>query len=583
MQTRSRSLPLWLLAPLWLGVAPGCLAPENSPLFEVDWPAATREAVADSTAHAQKQPELPRFSANQTLGVSPPASYTADGELTLSLGRALLMTLAANRELAVSASSPAIAIALEQVRRGEFDPEAFGSLQFGQSSVTETSRATGEGFTVEGDDIRTVAGLRQFLPTGTEIELSVDQRRTSSDRAPEQQDARVGLSLTQQLLQGAGSAANLVQLRQAGLDIAASQHELRGFTSRVIADAERAWWLYRLAEQRLALFERALAVANRQTEVARRRIAVQVLAEAAGAAAEAEAALRRQDLIDARSLAETRRLRLLRVLGGPSGNLSPGSAADASVAERDWLTQAVTTRGDGEEGRFDSTDRGPDPDPVNDLETRVDLSVQLRPELAEARIRLEQDRLETVLTRNGILPRLEVFLELGKAGFDDTFVGSFEDLDSESFDLSTGFRFVAPLGNDTARGRDLAASASRAQSAAAVSNLTQLVRLEVREAAVELERARQQISASRATLAFQKQVAAGEQQRFEAGEATSLDAALAARDLVAAEVAVLTSRIEYRLALIDLHLAEGSLLARRGIAIDPGHEGTPFSAGVQPR
>ena len=546
---------MWLLGAC--GSVAGCLAPERSPLFGVDWPEATREAVARSAEDAAAELPVVGFVAAE----APPAGVDADGTLRLTLGRTLLMTLAANRELAVSGQSPAIAAALERVQRGVFDPEAFADFTYQERSTSETSRATGERFTVDGDDLRTVAGLRQLFPTGTEVELSVEQQRSSSDRAPEQQDARLGFTVTQQLLRGFGSGVGLVRLRQAGLDVEASRHELRGFVERLLADAERGWWLYRLAEQRLELFERAVDLAEQQSEAARRRIAAGALAANAGAAAEAEAALRRQDLIDARSLRETRRLTLLRILGGPTGDLaSPaGEAADA-----DWLTRPVATEAPGEDAL------GVDPEPIDDLEDRVALATRLRPELLESRVRLEQDRLETVLTRNGLLPRLEVFLDLGKAGFDDTFAGSFDDLDSESYDLATGFRFVAPLGNDRAEGFDRAASATRAQSAAAVENLTQLVRLEVRRSAVELERARQQIAASRATLRFQRSVADGERQRFEAGEATSLDAALAARDLLAAEVAVLTSRTEHRLALIDLQLAEGSLLERRGISVDGG-------------
>ena len=536
---------------------PGCLAPERSELFGVDWPEAAREAVA---ANAEDTPEAAPAvgftSEGGPVGGRPPA----DGTLRLTLGRSLLLALSSNRELAVASASPAIAAALELQRRGDFDPEVFADLRYGRRSTTETSRAVGNRFTVDGDDLNAVAGLRQSLPTGTGVELRVEQQRTSSDRAPEQQDARVGVSVTQQLLAGAGSAANLVRLRQAELEVVASGHELRGFTAELLAGAERAWWLYRLAEQRMQLFERALAVAEREEAAALGRVDAGVLAPTAAAAAEAEAALRRQDLIDARSLAEVRRLNLLRLLGGPTGGLD----AAADDAERDWLGRPLETLATDAEAFAEAN---PDPLPVTDLEQRVELAGRLRPELLEARVRLDQDRLETVLTRNGLLPRLEVFLDLDKLGFDDTFRASFEDLDSDSFVLNSGFRFVAPLGNDAAEGLDLRAGAERARAAAAVKNLEQLVRLEVRLAAVEVERSRQQIAASRATLSFQRAVAEAERRRFEAGEATGLDAALAARDLLAAEVAVLTSRTEHRLALIELHLAEGSLLERRGIGV----------------
>jgi len=98
-----------------------------------------------------------------------------------------------------------------------------------------------------------------------------------------------------------------------------------------------------------------------------------------------------------------------------------------------------------------------------------------------------------------------------------------------------------------------------------------VLRQEVRRAEVELERARQQIAASAATRRLQEQALEAEQQRFDVGSSTALLVAQVQRDLLAARIAEVEAVVNYRIARVRLYVAEGSLLARRGIRV-PGAE-----------
>src|SRR5690606_20320470 len=114
-----------------------------------------------------------------------------------------------------------------------------------------------------------------------------------------------------------------------------------------------------------------------------------------------------------------------------------------------------------------------------------------------------------------------------------------------------------------------AAVATRQQAVGAIENLRQLIHLDVRLAAVELERARQLITASATTRRLQEATLAAEQERFDVGASTTLLVAQAQRDLLEAEITEVEAIVAYRLALIDLYRAEGSLLERRGVTIEP--------------
>ena len=521
---------------VWLLPAVGCSPPDRWSVLQVDFQRRLAEdAFQPADILDEYQPRLTR----------PPAfePEISQGTIDLSVEQVAMLALQSNQELRVRRLNPLITGTFEQIERGVFDPELFAEFEYFREKANEVSRSTREQFRVKGDETTAVAGVRQQLPTGTEVEAQVSQERTISNRAPEQQTARVGLTVTQSLLRGLGPAVNLASVRQAELDTVAGVYELRGFVEALLADAEIAYWNYILAKEEIAIFERSLAVAKQQRDEVELRIEVGVLPEIEAAAARAEYALREQALIDARSVLEERRLRLLRLV-------SPDA-----------------------EGRLDlrinaRSEPRIEPEPITDLADRLRLSEQSRPDLNEARVRLRQNRLETVVTRNGLLPRLELFIDLGRTGYADTFSDSFRRLDEGTYDFTAGIRLSHYLGNRAAKARELAARVSRRQAALAVENLRQIVRLDVRLAVNEVERARQQIPAARITRTLQEETLNAEKERFDVGASTALLVAQAQRDLLAARITEIEAVVHYRIALVGLYLAEGSLLDRRGVRLE---------------
>jgi len=307
----------------------------------------------------------------------------------LSVEKAVILALQNNRDLQIQQQEPVIAGTFEQIERGLFDPEWFAEVDYFKERTEETSRSSSANLDVKTDEVVAITGLRQLFPTGTSIEASLSQERSNSNQETEQQQSRVGLSVTQSLLRGFGPAVNLVNIRQAEIDTLASIDELRGFSEALLADTEIAYWNYVLAKEKITIFEKSLAVARKQREEVELRIEVGLLPKIEAAATRAEEALRVQDLINARSLLEERRLRLLQRLNpNPDGHL-------------DQRINVVS-------------DPHLSPQPITDLSERLQLAEQSRADLHEARLRLQQRRLETIATRNGLLPRLDFFIALGK-------------------------------------------------------------------------------------------------------------------------------------------------------------------------
>jgi len=531
-----RALRLTIPACL-VALAVAACSPNSADWFDPNWSRIVEERGAKGEVPAEEIP--------QAEVVDPPAlpDFSIDGPIELSVEQTVLLAIQRNRDLRVAELAPVVTGAFERIERGVFDPEVFASGDFSRVESLETARSTGEQFSVEADDSLLEAGVRQTLPTGTDVEFDVTQTRSISNRAPEQQTARVGLSVTQSLLRGFGPAVNLVSVRQAELETGASRFELRGFVESLLADAEIAYWEYVLAEREIAIFERSLEIAREQSDQVAQRIEVGVLPQTEAAAARSEVALREQALIDARSERDAARLRLLRLVNAPI----------AAAFDRE-----IVLTSDPEIAAQE----------LEDLEGRVALALLSRPDLNEARLRLDQNRLETIRTRNGLLPRLDIFVAFGKTGFADTFLDSFSELDGPTFDFSIGFGFSQFIGRDAAKGAYEASIASREQAAAAVRNLEQLVELDVYLAANDVDRAREQIGATRTTRELQEETVQAENERFEVGASTTLLVAQAQRDLLQAQINEVAAVANYRIALIRLYLAEGSLLERRGVTVE---------------
>ncbi len=402
------------------------------------------------------------------------------------------------------------------------------------------------------------AWIRQFLPTGATVELDGSYSLTGSDSWYNDrfETSRVGVSVTQALLRGRGVAVNLASLRQARLDTLASFYELRGFAETLVADVEQAYWDCALAERQIEIYAASVKVAEDQLSETIERIKIGKLAESERAAAEAEVASRREALINARSALATARLRFLRLLN-PQG---------AGLWGRDIALLVQPAAPDLK---------------LDEVETHVRLALRLRPDLNEAKLRVRRGDLELVKTRNGLLPKLDLFATLGKSGYSKSLGHSPGQLGNTGYDALIGLTYEFPIGNRAAEARHERATLTARQLAEALANLDQLAQLDVRTAYIEVQRGREQVTATAATRKAREVAAATESARLREGKSTPFLVALAQRDLLASQIAEVEAVVNLLKGLVDLHRVEGSVLERRGI-VAPGREPVDLPAPLTP-
>jgi outer membrane protein TolC len=494
---------------------------------------------------------------------APPAAPVAEAPVappvepetpTLRIGveRAILLAMENNKALIVQRMAPEISRTVEDEERAVFDPVLSGQASQRRSVADRPSRAqSGVDESVIADTLAGAIALDKLFPSGTAVGLDATTSTMDSSLYDDTfVSNRLGVTVTQALLRGLSVRANLARVHQAQIDTQISEYELRGFTEALVEQVESSFWDYAMAQRQIAIYTDSLRLAEQQMAEAEERINIGTVAETELAAAQAEVALRRENLISARSTLARERLNLLRLLN-PSETIN-------------WDTDIV----------LEYQTVLPDT-PLDPVEQHVQVALKMRPDLNQARLLIRRDELEVVRTRNGLLPRLDAFITFGKTGYAASFVDATGDLDSESYDVEGGLIVELPLGNRAARARHTRAVISRQQAIKALENLIQLAQVDVRSAYVVVTSLHEQIAATAATRKFQEEKLRVETEKFRVGKSTSLLVAQAQRDLVVSQIAEIRALANYLKALVALYRLEGSLLPRRGLAA-PGADPVPL-------
>jgi len=461
--------------------------------------------------------------------------------LALTVPGAVLMALERNRELSVERVRPEISRTVALEREGVFVPRLVGN-EIGWKEVEgQYLRGFGTVTNFRTDSPVGRLGVESFLWTGARVGFNAET--TVDDRSAEQQllRSRLGLTVAQPLLQGGRREVNLARVRAARVDADVSTFELRGFTERLVGLVEQACWDYALYRRETEILDESIVSAKQLLEETGERVRIGTLPRVELAAANSEISLRQQELIDARAAAEKARLQLIRLLNPPG--------------EAPWDRELVLT-----------ADLSIPVEAPAEVGEHVAAALRQRPELKQAELLVERGDVDIVRTRNGLLPRMDLFVSLGRSSYADSFGDSWHSGDTFN-DLFAGISFDIPLRRKAERAQHTRAVLQRGQAAEALANIRQLVELEVRTAWVEVERARLKAGAAAVTRALDEEKLQAEWEKHRIDRSSAFQVARAQRDLARSRIAEVESLAEGRKALAELARLDGSLLDRRSILV----------------
>jgi outer membrane protein TolC len=462
----------------------------------------------------------------------------------LSLEQALMVALENNNSLRIERMDPQITSLGEEIAKSAYDPFLSGNLNYRADNENYSS-----GQQRSAGDVTFGAGISQKLPTGGRIEVGVDAKRdestaTNADNKFHTDSLGAEIKITQSLLKGRGLDVNLAAIRKARLNTAISEQQLRRYVETLIYNVTNSYWDLFLEQQKLKVYQESYELAMEH----QREVEVFILngkrPEIELATVQAEVSSRRERLIKARGAIDKQRLGLLSIMNYHS------------IAPMGWDEQVFPS--DLPEQSYDAP---------AEVESYVDVALIKRPEIKESEMKLQRDQIDLVVTKNGLLPKLDFFITLGNTDYSEAFTNGNEK-DSDEQYLIAGLNYSWGIGRRAEKARYRQDLMYEEQSQLALQNLKDSVNREIRRAYTDCLTNIESIEATSVTLELRRQSLKTQQIKFEHGNATNNAIANAQRDLLQAEINHTEAMVDYVLSRLRLHYLDGSLIERMGYVVE---------------
>jgi HAE1 family hydrophobic/amphiphilic exporter-1 len=501
-------------------------------------------------------------------------------ERPLTLDEAIVMALEKNEGIVIERESLAAAKAAVTGARGAYDPilelgadyrratepvnSAFSGAPAGKASPTNESSGAS-------------ASVRQLLPTGGSVSVSMSARRETTDGSftllSPAYASQAGVEVRQPLLRDRATDPARTAIRVAASDHRRAAASLRREISDTVAGVERAYWTLVAARREVIVRDEAVRLAAEQLEETRIRVEKGAVPETEVAQPRAELERRRGEHLAAREAA-SRADSALKVLILDEDDGAPWADALAPADDPGVQVGAI------------------------DVSEAMERGLASRPELEEAEAVTERRRVEAALARDSVRPALDAvasFDRFGLAGsqnpagttlpglstgipdgMEGSWGRSFGMLGEDRFDdARVGLQFRLPIGNRAARADAAIARSAGRQAEADLSRARKAVRAEILDAVAALDTAGQRIEASRAAREAAEVQLSAERDRYAAGLSTNFLVLTRQNDLSRARLDEIAALTDYRTARAEMARATGSLLEERGIDIEAiGDEGS---------
>jgi outer membrane protein len=475
-------------------------------------------------------------------------------KIELSLEQSRAMALENNLQLKASLISPAIAEAELSAEEAKFESVFFANANFAKTDLPVGILAevgdTGVYIPTIGasksERLNTDFGVQMPLRTGGTLTFDLGDAQTKDMVSGSSSYSNtLSASLSQPLLRDAGRRVSMYSIRIAtyNRDIVNARTKLDIIA--VLAALDRVYWRLYAARKELEVRRQQYDLAQAQLERAQRLVEGGQRAQIEVVRAQAGVAQQLEGIIIAENSLRDRERELKRVI----------HAANLDVETPTVVVPSTL------------------PDPLRYMLDRPKLvaaALEGRMELLELELLLLQDASTVDFSRNQTLPLVTLGYTYNINGTGMTRSDSLDLLiDHDFIDHRIGLRAVVPIGNEAAKSRLRQAIYARRQRLATRANREDLIRLEVLNAADQVEANWQRILAARQNTIVNARLYEAEQREFEVGMSTGTDLLNAQFDLANAQLSEISALTEYQVALVDLAYATGTVLGAAKIEWAP--------------
>ncbi len=469
-----------------------------------------------------------------------------EGKVYLSERQAVEMALNHNLEINVERHVPLRKRWVVEQNRAVYDP--LNTLSLNWDRATTPTSSILQGATRLTDVFTTLHyDYRQSFSNGSSFEVRFDgtRNRTTNFFASlvPAIDTRFELLFRQNLLPGFGRILPDYQIEISRNDVSISEQEFRRGVTEIVVQVQNRYWELQFALEDIRVKEKSLELSNTALEENRVRVEAGTSAALEVVQSEAEAALRREELIRARF--NYRRI-------------------------QDQLIRLITSYDDLRDfpGEIVPSDVIFAPPPVSDSWERLkSIATQERSELKQTELEIKNGNLNLERSRRRLRPSLDLVagyqqfglggrqvvrdfsqgfldppvLEIVPGGLGDSLSQLFS---SDFYGYLLGFSLQVPVFNTEARAANARAQLSLSQAEMQRKNLLQAISLEIRDALHQIEMNEARVAAAGEAVRFAQDRLASEQVRFEVGRGKTRELIEAQRDLVRAQSVSLRAKVD---------------------------------------
>lgn len=498
----------------------------------------------------------------------------AGQQFNLSLQECILIALDENLDIQITEFEPLKSEEAIFAARGEFDPQLQGSAIYSRANQSQSQQVVAFGGinSVQSYSTVTNAALLGKLHLGTQYSVSWDMDKSESTFSDfvEEFSGTLTMRLTQPILRGFGNKYNKVRINIAKNSKVATEAQLRLTVLTTVAEAIKAYWDLVGAMENLKVQSEALDNAERLLKVNETRREIGTAADIEVLQAKAGVATRQSQYISARqSISDASNL-LKNLL-----NLRDGDHFSKA------LIVPIDRPNPRDPGEFE----------LAAYEERVvvsmDEALAKRPEMTIRQMEIDNAALEEYRTRKEMMPQFDFIYQYTTGGRDHKLSETLSGIkDRQDYAYSYGVQASIPILNRAARGSFQRARLQRRQAEMTLEQARQQLMLNVNLAASRVASNAILVQSNQQATRLQIANVAAEEKRLQLGVTTSWQVLQIQQDLTTAQVQELISNIEYEKSLVELQLAEGTLLDDLGIELKaPEAEDAPvtYIDSVRPR
>jgi outer membrane protein len=387
------------------------------------------------------------------------------------------------------------------------------------------------------------------------------------------------LQITQNLLQGFGSAVNGRNIRVQRNNVKVSDLQFKQQVITTVSAALNLYWDLVSFNEDLRARQQEVATAQQLLDDNKRQVQIGALAEIEVTRAEAQLYSSQQDMVVSQTNLQQQEIVLKNALC--RDGISSAGLANVHVVPLDKI-------------------QIPPSDEVRPVPALVDEALKNRTEIATARINIESNDLNLVGIKNSLKPTLQAFAELTNNGLSgeltaagaltpgvEYLAGGYGNLLGEiarrNFpNYSAGLSLNIPLRNRAAQSDYATSLLELRQNQLNLRKNVNQVTVDVTNAVIGLQQARVRYDAASKARQLQEQTLAADQRRNALGAATVFQVIQDQRDLATSQSTEVQAMANYTHAQISLDQALGTTLDVNHISLDEAMRGRIARDSVLP-